>query len=80
VLLPFRPDKDSPLEFYYQLLSAILISLQGFCVSFLFCFANHEVITAVTSHLHNFCPTLFTSYYRESHYAAAATTTRDIAI
>lgn len=80
ILLPFRPDKSSSFEFIYQLLSAVLISLQGFCVSFLFCFANHEVITAVSCYLNTMCPRIFTTYYRESYYAPAPTTTRDITV
>lgn len=58
-LLPFRPNKDSSLEFPYQLLSAVLISSQGFCVSLLFCFLNNEVISAVHNRLESLCPRLF---------------------
>jgi hypothetical protein len=82
ILFPLRPEANSPLEFPYQLMSAILISLQGFCVSFIFCFANHEVFTAVSCYLHTLCPRTFTTYYRESYYTpgATATMTRDITV
>ncbi|CRL05620.1 CLUMA_CG018241, isoform A [Clunio marinus] len=79
ILLPFRPIKDSIFEFPYQILSAILISLQGFCVSFLFCFVNHEVVTQIVTYLHHLCPGLFTTY-RERYYAPPPTTTRDIVV
>lgn len=80
ILLPFRPVKGSRFESYYHVLSAIIISLQGLCVSCLFCFANHEVITAVLSYLNNLLPTLFKTSYRESYYAQGPTTTRDIVL
>ncbi|XP_049799716.1 calcitonin gene-related peptide type 1 receptor-like [Schistocerca nitens] len=43
VLLPFRPAPHEPGERAYQLISAVLVSLQGLCVSCLFCFANVDV-------------------------------------
>lgn len=80
ILLPFRPEDGSTLDVPYQLLSSILISLQGFCVSFLFCFFNQEVLHAVTCFFHSLCPRIFTSYYRESYCVPAATTTRDMVV
>ncbi|KAJ8737246.1 hypothetical protein PYW07_000517 [Mythimna separata] len=46
ILLPFRPLPDSPWEKTYQVVSAILTSLQGLCVAILFCFTNHDVVVA----------------------------------
>ncbi|XP_039281620.1 calcitonin gene-related peptide type 1 receptor isoform X1 [Nilaparvata lugens] len=43
ILIPFRPEPHAPLEMTYQIFSALLVSLQGFCVSVLFCFANVDV-------------------------------------
>ncbi|XP_047106166.1 calcitonin gene-related peptide type 1 receptor-like [Schistocerca piceifrons] len=43
VLLPFRPAPHETGERAYQLISAVLVSLQGLCVSCLFCFANVDV-------------------------------------
>ncbi|KAL1122183.1 hypothetical protein AAG570_003588, partial [Ranatra chinensis] len=43
ILIPFRPEPDAPGERIYQVFSAVLVSLQGFCVSVLFCFANVDV-------------------------------------
>lgn len=43
ILIPFRPDQGSTFERAYQTFSAILVSMQGFCVACLFCFANHDV-------------------------------------
>ncbi|KAF6210211.1 hypothetical protein GE061_013314 [Apolygus lucorum] len=43
ILIPFRPEPDEPGEKAYQIFSALLVSLQGFCVSVLFCFANVDV-------------------------------------
>ncbi|GLV48643.1 hector [Carabus blaptoides fortunei] len=56
VLIPFRPDPGSPLEVVYQIVSAVLVSLQGFCVSCLFCFANQDVVQAVGARLRRLCP------------------------
>ncbi|XP_066998977.1 calcitonin receptor [Anabrus simplex] len=47
ILLPFRPEPNQPGERFYQLFSAVVISLQGFCVSCLFCFANVDVHCAI---------------------------------
>jgi calcitonin receptor-like len=80
VLIPFRPEKGSSLESIYHGVSAVIISLQGLCVSCLFCFANHEVIIAVLSYLNSLLPTLFKTSYRESYYAQGPTTTRDIVL
>lgn len=78
--MPFRPEGGSNYEALYLIISAIIISLQGFCVSLLFCFANHEVIIAVLSHLNHFFPGFFPRSFRGSHYAPPATTTRDIVV
>lgn len=46
ILIPFRPEPNGPGEWFYQVFSALLVSLQGFCVSLLFCFANVDVHSA----------------------------------
>nr|XP_024217979.1 calcitonin gene-related peptide type 1 receptor-like [Halyomorpha halys] len=46
ILIPFRPEPNGPGERVYQVFSALLVSLQGFCVSLLFCFANVDVHAA----------------------------------
>ncbi|XP_034839487.1 calcitonin gene-related peptide type 1 receptor-like [Maniola hyperantus] len=51
ILIPFRPSTNSPGERFYQVFSALLTSLQGACVAVLFCFTNHDVITATKMHL-----------------------------
>jgi calcitonin receptor-like len=79
ILFPFRPAKDSSFEGIYQLLSAIVISLQGLCVSCLFCFANHEVIMAILSYLSSLSPTLFKTPYREN-FQQGPTTTRELVL
>ncbi|CAH0393747.1 unnamed protein product [Bemisia tabaci] len=43
ILLFMRPKATSPAEIFYELFSAAIVSLQGFCVSILFCFANVDV-------------------------------------
>ncbi|GFG35483.1 hypothetical protein Cfor_00121, partial [Coptotermes formosanus] len=43
ILIPFRPEPGEPGEKLYQIFSAVVVSLQGFCVSCLFCFANMDV-------------------------------------
>ncbi|XP_055389094.1 calcitonin gene-related peptide type 1 receptor isoform X2 [Condylostylus longicornis] len=43
-LIPYRPEHGTPLEKAYELMSVFLVSLQGVCVSCLFCFANHDVL------------------------------------
>ncbi|XP_038119574.1 calcitonin gene-related peptide type 1 receptor [Culex quinquefasciatus] len=67
ILLPFRPNKGCELERYYQVVSAVLISLQGACVSCLFCFANHDVIFAIKCQLSRFIPDLVQHPFRESY-------------
>ncbi|XP_063837278.1 calcitonin gene-related peptide type 1 receptor-like isoform X2 [Ostrinia nubilalis] len=44
VLIPLVPPPNSPGERAYQVISALLTSLQGLCVAVLFCFTNHEVV------------------------------------
>ncbi|XP_075157208.1 calcitonin receptor hector isoform X2 [Haematobia irritans] len=74
-LLPYRPDTGTPLERFYQLLSVILVSLQGFVVSFLFCFANHDVTFAVRSLLNRLLPSLVSPPPPTSSTGQVATTT-----
>lgn len=74
-LLPYRPDSGTPLERFYQLLSVILVSLQGFVVSFLFCFANHDVTFAVRSMLNRLAPSIISPPPPSSHTGQMATTT-----
>ncbi|XP_046802272.1 calcitonin gene-related peptide type 1 receptor [Lucilia cuprina] len=74
-LLPYRPDSGSPLERFYQLLSVILVSLQGFVVSFLFCFANHDVTFAVRSLCNRLAPSIVSPPPPSSHTGQMATTT-----
>ncbi|XP_061730097.1 calcitonin gene-related peptide type 1 receptor-like [Cydia pomonella] len=47
VLIPLHPSPGAAGEKVYQVFSALLTSLQGLCVSFLFCFTNHDVMVAV---------------------------------
>ncbi|CAH0402049.1 unnamed protein product [Chilo suppressalis] len=44
VLIPLVPQPNTPGERVYQVVSALLTSLQGLCVAVLFCFTNHDVI------------------------------------
>lgn len=74
-LLPYRPDTGTPLERFYQLLSVILVSLQGFVVSFLFCFANHDVTFAVRVLLNRLAPSVISPPPPSSHTGQMATTT-----
>ncbi|XP_063709410.1 calcitonin gene-related peptide type 1 receptor [Culicoides brevitarsis] len=66
VLLPLRPDPGSFIEPYYQVIAAILISLQGFCVSVLFCFVNHDVIFEIRAYLCRTFPDIFHHVRRET--------------
>lgn len=43
VVTPFRPDKGS-IFLAYEIISALVTSLQGLCVALLFCFFNGEVL------------------------------------
>ncbi|XP_036339160.1 calcitonin receptor isoform X2 [Rhagoletis pomonella] len=74
-LLPYRPDTGTPLERFYQILSVILVSLQGFVVSFLFCFANHDVTFAIRSLLNRLMPGLVSPPPPGTHTGQMATTT-----
>ncbi|XP_062555367.1 calcitonin gene-related peptide type 1 receptor [Armigeres subalbatus] len=81
ILLPLRPDKGCALEPYYQVVSAVLISLQGACVSCLFCFANHDVIFAIQCQLSRFFPQLVRHPFRESYNGGQpATQSRDMVV
>lgn len=80
ILLPFRPEKGCSLERYYQIGAALLISLQGLCVSCLFCFANHDVIFAVQCYLSRFFPDLVTHPFLESNGGQPATQSRDVVV
>ncbi|XP_074604062.1 uncharacterized protein LOC141857462 [Brevipalpus obovatus] len=48
---PFRPQPGTLLELIYEIGSALVASLQGLCVAFLFCFCNGEVINKLRSFL-----------------------------
>ncbi|XP_036232805.2 calcitonin gene-related peptide type 1 receptor [Bactrocera oleae] len=74
-LLPYRPDTGTPLERFYQILSVILVSLQGFVVSFLFCFANHDVTFAIRTLLNRLMPGLVSPPPPGTHTGQMATTT-----
>uniref|UniRef100_A0A2A4JS52 Calcitonin receptor n=1 Tax=Heliothis virescens TaxID=7102 RepID=A0A2A4JS52_HELVI len=54
ILIPFRPLPDSPWEKTYQIISALLTSLQGLCLAILFCFTNHDVVVATKTYLSRF--------------------------
>ena len=51
MLLPIRPSDDSPLEYFYDILSTISSSFQGVFVSTLLCFTNSQVIQEVKKNL-----------------------------
>ncbi|NP_001127735.1 neuropeptide receptor B4 isoform X1 [Bombyx mori] len=51
ILIPFQRAPESIGEKIYQVVSALLTSLQGLCVSILFCFTNNDVKTALTNYL-----------------------------
>ena len=53
MLLPIRPSDDSPLEYFYDILSTISSSFQGVFVSTLLCFTNSQVIGEVKKQLYN---------------------------
>ncbi|EDW82153.1 uncharacterized protein Dwil_GK25280 [Drosophila willistoni] len=74
-LLPYRPDAGADLDQFYQLLSVVLVSLQGFVVSFLFCFANHDVIFAIRTLLNKLLPSLVSPPPVGSNTGQLATTT-----
>ncbi|KAH8415390.1 hypothetical protein KR222_007910 [Zaprionus bogoriensis] len=74
-LLPYRPDAGTQLDRFYQLMSVVLVSLQGFVVSFLFCFANHDVTFAVRTLLNKWVPSLVAAPPAGSNTGQLATTT-----
>ncbi|XP_030381616.1 calcitonin gene-related peptide type 1 receptor [Scaptodrosophila lebanonensis] len=74
-LLPYRPDAGTQLERFYQLLSVVLVSLQGSVVSFLFCFANHDVTFAMRTMLNRWIPSLVAPPPPGSNTGQMATTT-----
>ncbi|EDV47255.2 calcitonin gene-related peptide type 1 receptor [Drosophila erecta] len=74
-LLPYRPDAGTQLDHFYQMLSVVLVSLQGFVVSFLFCFANHDVTFAVRTLLNKWLPSLVIAPPAGSNTGQMATTT-----
>ncbi|XP_073954474.1 calcitonin gene-related peptide type 1 receptor-like [Choristoneura fumiferana] len=51
VLIPLHPSPGARGEKLYQVVSALLTSLQGLCVAFLFCFTNHDVMVAMRTHM-----------------------------
>ncbi|KAH8290041.1 hypothetical protein KR044_003790 [Drosophila immigrans] len=74
-LLPYRPDAGTQLDRFYQLMSVVLVSLQGFVVSFLFCFANHDVTFAIRTLLNKWLPSLVAPPPAGSNTGQLATTT-----
>ncbi|TDG40882.1 hypothetical protein AWZ03_012696 [Drosophila navojoa] len=74
-LLPYRPEAGTQLDRFYQLLSVVLVSLQGFVVSFLFCFANHDVTFAIRTMLNKWMPSLIAPPPAGSNTGQLATTT-----
>ncbi|XP_055915741.1 calcitonin gene-related peptide type 1 receptor [Eupeodes corollae] len=74
-LIPYRPDSGTTLERFYQLMSVVLVSLQGFVVSCLFCFANHDVAFATRSFLNRWFPNLVSPPPPGSNTGQMATTT-----
>ncbi|CAB3372772.1 Hypothetical predicted protein [Cloeon dipterum] len=51
ILIPFRPEPRAAGETLYQIFSAFVVSLQGFCVACLFCFANVDVHSAIRAYI-----------------------------
>ncbi|XP_065163719.1 calcitonin receptor-like [Atheta coriaria] len=47
MLIPFRPDSEHKFAYLYDYLTVVITSLQGLCVSVLFCFANQDVHQAI---------------------------------
>ncbi|XP_063918389.1 calcitonin gene-related peptide type 1 receptor isoform X2 [Zophobas morio] len=52
ILIPFRPDMYDPYEHLYQYVTVVVVTLQGLCVSCLFCFANQDVHQAIRAFMH----------------------------
>ncbi|CAG7827300.1 unnamed protein product, partial [Allacma fusca] len=46
-LTPFKPEPGSDGEMVYECIAAVSSSLQGLCVSLLFCFCNGEVLSVL---------------------------------
>ena len=53
MLLPIRPSHKSPMEDFYDILSAVSSSFQGVFVSFLLCFSNSQVLQQIRMKLSN---------------------------
>lgn len=47
LILLFRPETGTTAEYAYEIVSVFVNSLQGLCVSLLFCFFNNEVISVI---------------------------------
>ncbi|XP_043071970.1 calcitonin gene-related peptide type 1 receptor isoform X4 [Drosophila grimshawi] len=74
-LLPYRPEAGTKLDRFYQLMSVVLVSLQGFVVSFVFCFVNQDVIVAIRTLLNKWMPSLVSAPPAGSNTGQMATTT-----
>ncbi|CAG4955323.1 unnamed protein product [Colias eurytheme] len=46
ILIPMHPSQQTAIERPYQILASIITSLQGVCLSTIFCFTNQDVIKA----------------------------------
>ncbi|KAG4079695.1 hypothetical protein HA402_009081 [Bradysia odoriphaga] len=80
ILLPFRPEAGSSLDKIYQITSSALISLQGVCVSCLFCFVNHDVLYEIRSCCGRLFPRLLKPIHVTKHDAPPGSQTRDIIV
>uniref|UniRef100_T1KMN8 Calcitonin receptor n=1 Tax=Tetranychus urticae TaxID=32264 RepID=T1KMN8_TETUR len=49
LVTPFRPPEGTHAEEVYEIVAALVASLQGLCVAILFCFCNGEVMNALRS-------------------------------
>ncbi|KRT82202.1 hypothetical protein AMK59_3033, partial [Oryctes borbonicus] len=68
LLMPFKPEQKSKYQYIYEYVSAVLISFQGLFVSCIFCFANHDVHTAIRGFIHR---QIHTSRWSNYYYTGA---------
>ncbi|XP_038216776.1 calcitonin gene-related peptide type 1 receptor-like [Zerene cesonia] len=47
ILIPMHPSQQTAIEQPYQIFASVITSLQGVCLSIIFCFTNHDVINAI---------------------------------